>query len=185
MREYAWHAALILAIAVGADALVAYRPLGPAWMYGPLDTVLHAAIAFACVWPRWHQARMLCLVAVAAAFFIDVDHFVAAGGFDLAAATSLPCRPVTHSLTAAAGLAALAGGLRGRDAALLVFVGLATHVLRDAGGGTAGCTPVLAPLRWPTEVPRWLYLGATVLLGWAVRARAARRVIRGCPAALG
>src|SRR5215216_1746332 len=94
------------------------------------DPVQHAGIAAAVAAPLVPRTgRRAILTAVAAAVAIDIDHAVAARSMRVAALTSLPARPPTHSLLAALGagttVAAAAGPVHGWAA----FAALASHLL--------------------------------------------------------
>lgn len=150
------------------DWLIATRPILPHALWGPIDTLFHGLIALWVVLPvaaaRRHEARSLLSIAFLAATLIDLDHLLAAGSLSLSAATSLPCRPWSHSLTFAAVAAWVIWMVtRQRLTTAVVASALATHVLRDASGG--GCTRVLWPLAF-SAIPYSLYLILTVVLGW-------------------
>lgn len=148
------------------DALVDARPWGPRSIWGPIDSCFHGVVAALVVLPgaflSGQERNQILGTCVLAAMVIDLDHFVAAGSLRLEAATTLDCRPWSHSLTAVVAVAfAIRWWIREPAIGAAVLAGLASHVLRDAGGG--GCTPIF----WPAEiyhVPYWSYVLGTLLL---------------------
>ena len=87
---------------------------------------------------------MLCVVFLAATL-LDLAHFIAAGSLRLTGAVNLPSRPQTYSLTFALVMGALVLVIsRSPGLALVTGIVLASHVVRDASGGTA-------PLWWPVR----------------------------------
>ena len=138
------------------------------WAY--LDGVAHGATALAVTAPIWLRlpARMWLkyfFVAGLLGGLIDLDHIVAAGSFELEELITQPTRPPTHSLTFALTLA-VTGALVMKDRLMgwVIFVTLASHVVRDASGFH---TPLFWPLSRPHSMPHWLYLVTEVLLLYA------------------
>jgi hypothetical protein len=145
--------ALILAVMLGGEYLVAHAPAGwprlfrMAWRL--LDSPVHALQALLVVSPLllWRQPlaeslrRMIWVGALAV--LLDLDHFAAAGSFSLARALHLWSRPATHSILFAA-IFGLGAGLVSRRPVYgwLAFAALAAHILYDAPGGST-------PLFWP------------------------------------
>ena len=138
------------------------------WAY--LDGVAHGATALAVTAPIWLRRPLgkwlkYFFVAGLLGGLIDLDHYVAAGSFALEDLITQPTRPPTHSLTFAAALA-VASTLVMKDRLMgwVIFVTLASHVVRDASGFH---TPLFWPLDRPHSMPHWLYLLIEVLLLYA------------------
>jgi hypothetical protein len=136
------------------------------------DPLAHALIAAAVAAPLGRRAM---LTAVIAGTLIDVDHPVAARSLRPSAMLTMPARPRSHTLLAAAAAgtgATLAAGPRHGWAA---FAGLASHLLRDAGDDAAP-TPLLWPLASPRQIGRrraMAGIAALALGSWLVRTYAA------------
>lgn len=135
------------------------------------DPVLHGLVAAAVALPL---GRRSVAASVAAGLIIDLDHVVVVRSLDPADLWTMPCRPPSHSATAAIASGALVGTLAGRRYGWATFAGLLSHVLRDA---VEGKTPLLWPWASREHAPeRVLVLGsAGLMLGsWAIsRHRAA------------
>lgn len=130
------------------------------------DNVIHTIIAVIVALPlalaHRPSALKVMLLAAALGSLIDLDHFVAAGSLSLYAATHLPIRPASHSITFAAALALASLAVTRANWALawIVFASITSHVLRDASGGA---TQLLYPLA-ASAIPFWLYAAGELLL---------------------
>ena len=128
------------------------------------DPLQHACIAATVAAPLVPRAgRRVVLTAVAAAVAIDVDHALAARSVRVAALTSLPARPRTHSLLAALATGAAVGAAGGPLHGWAAFGGLVSHLLHDAGDRAAP-TPILWPLAPARQLGRRWQLAATSAL---------------------
>jgi hypothetical protein len=142
------------------------------YLVAAADPFAHALLAVAVTAPLGRRAV---LTAVMAGTAIDVDHVVAARSVRPSAMLTMPTRPATHALLAAAAAGAggaLAGGPVHGWAA---FAGLASHLLRDASDDAAP-TPLLWPWAPPRQIGRrWAVAGVAALaLGsWMLSRRAA------------
>jgi LexA-binding, inner membrane-associated putative hydrolase len=124
------------------------------------DPLQHALIAAAVVAPLVPRARGRVLAtAVTAAIAIDVDHAIAARSWRIGALTSLPRRPPSHSMLAAAGTGAVVAAAAGPLHGWAAFSGLASHLLHDAGDRSAP-----TPLLWPFAPARQLGRGAQLVM---------------------
>jgi hypothetical protein len=148
------------------DAWVDNRTI-PRYLRAVSDPLVHGAVAAIIMSmirvgrPEW--SRWTILVGVAVAMSIDIDHAIAAGSIDVYRMITLPMRPPTHSLTFALAAATLIGFLsRSRSVFALVFVALASHVLRDAYTGELLFYP--AP---PLTLPYLWYVGSELILAGA------------------
>ncbi|MEN6410642.1 MAG: metal-dependent hydrolase [Anaerolineaceae bacterium] len=164
---------VILLVMVSGDILVASgRPdWVPQHIWALTDVPVHILLGILVSIPLivqngWNRQTLLRLMlAGLAAMLIDLDHFMAAGSFSLFAATHLDYRPATHSL-AFALLCFLIIWLITRNIrdGLLVFMALASHVVRDASGG--GTPFLLFPFE-VSQIPVWIYYAAELGLSLA------------------
>ena len=128
------------------------------------DPLQHALIAAAGAAPLVPRAgRRVLVTAVAAAVVIDVDHAVAARSMRIAATTSLPTRPLTHSLVTAVGAGAAVAAAAGPVHGWAAFGALVSHMLHDAGDRAAP-TPMLWPFAPARQFGRRRQLAGTALL---------------------
>ncbi|HEX4035199.1 MAG TPA: metal-dependent hydrolase [Solirubrobacteraceae bacterium] len=101
---------------------------------------IHGVICLAAIAPIVWRSRRRTLYAVLAFIggsVIDLDHFIAAGSFNLHTIETMSGRPDTHSLIFAVALALLAWALTRRAiAAWSVFAVTVAHLLFDAAGGS-------------------------------------------------
>lgn len=159
---------LSLALQLAVNASLRTNLLGERWLTALLDPVAHAALALMVVLPWLVGLRLpgsYLLLAIAAAIFIDLDHFVAAGSFSVKEAISLPGRPVSHSLLFSAVLAGIIGLIaRQAKGAGVVFLALLTHLSRDA---TSGGTPWLFPLSNSPRLTAEFHLGFWLVIALA------------------
>jgi hypothetical protein len=109
------------------------------------DPLAHALLAAAVVAPL---GRAAIRTAVVAGTVIDVDHAIVARSARPRAMLSLPARPASHGLLAAAAAGAVGAAGGGAVHGWAAFAGLASHVLRDASDGSAP-----TPLLWPCAPP--------------------------------
>jgi LexA-binding, inner membrane-associated putative hydrolase len=149
----------------------------------PLQHSLIAAIVALPLIP--HAGRRVLLTAVAAATVIDVDHAVAARSLRLRAITSLPTRPLSHSLLTALAAGSVVAVAAGPVHGWAAFGGLASHLLHDAGDRSAP-TPFLWPFAPARQLGRRRQLAGTALLvlGSVAVARATAASGRGRSAAV-
>lgn len=162
---------IILLVMVAGDALVASGR--PAWVsqhiWALTDVPVHILLGILVSLPLivrhgWNKQTLLRFtLAGLVAMLIDLDHFIAAGSFSLYAATHLDYRQATHSLVFAlfCFLIVWLTIHNSRDG-LLVFMALASHVVRDA---SSGGTPFLL---WPfyfSQIPIWIYYAVELGLG--------------------
>jgi membrane-bound metal-dependent hydrolase YbcI (DUF457 family) len=146
---------IALIVWLGLEALQKRLPLSPA--FAVVDVTAHASVALVCalpIVPMWGYRPVL--VAVLAASLIDVDHALAARSLDPMHMMSLGARPATHSLAGALLLAILVGALLDWRAGYAAFLGVVSHVLRDADGPPG--VPLLAPFSTNAHVtvPIWV-----------------------------
>jgi hypothetical protein len=163
------------------DALLQYgRPSAiPAHYWALLDSPVHGLLALLVVSPLFRhpffQRKLLGWLTVAAltAVFIDLDHVIAARSFSLIEITTLPNRPMIHSLLFASLFGLVALLLTRRPlAGWLIFAVLASHVLRDA---STGATYFLWPLS-VDQLPIPAYYASQILLYLLSYLFATRRV---------
>jgi membrane-bound metal-dependent hydrolase YbcI (DUF457 family) len=115
--------------------------------------VAHGGIAFLILLPlfilkRASFSKKALFSLTALAIFLDLDHFVAARSFSLYAATHLPMRPLTHSLSFAIILALVVQALtKNPFLSWGAFATIASHIFRDSLSGAG--TPLLYP--FPSE----------------------------------
>ncbi len=146
-------AAYVLAAGLaGAVHLLCHRAWTRAGNGSPrralFDGLSHGSAALAVTLPAVPlvpDPRWFVLAGLAGSLALDLDHIVAAQSIRLERCMTMPARPPTHSflfiLFASLGLA----GLRPwRGLGLGLFLGLASHLLRDLGTGGA---PALHPRR--------------------------------------
>ena len=156
----------LVALLVLADRTTAPGVL-PAFGGALFDTAFHGLVAGWIVllaaqkrapW-RWTDA----IVAAVYAGALDLDHVVAARTLDVALIKKrLDTRPPTHSLSFAVLLASAHGAAsRSPSTAAVVFVALASHVVRDAA---TGITRLFFPWDRVFELPYPAYLGLELLL---------------------
>jgi membrane-bound metal-dependent hydrolase YbcI (DUF457 family) len=122
-----------------------------------VDEIAHASVAFVCALPlapRWGYRPLL--VAVFAATLIDVDHALAARSLDPLLMMQLGARPATHSLAGAMLVGILVGALLDAPAGYAAFVGVFSHIVRDADGPPG--VPMFAPFvsNPHVMVPLWV-----------------------------
>ena len=143
-----WRPSPILLVCIGlgtwfGSELVQSRlPASPA--FAVVDEIAHASVALMCAVPlvlRWGYRPVL--VAVLAGTLIDVDHALAARSLDPMHMMQLGARPPTHSLAGAVLLATLVGAVLDSRAAYAAFVGVVSHIVRDADGPPG--VPLFAP----------------------------------------
>lgn len=117
--------------------------------------------------PLCGRSRGRYALAAVAGVGIDVDHAIAAHGFDVGDLLALGARPVGHSLLVVCLLALVVASMaRRRDAFAIggiCCISLLSHLVRDASGGG---TPLLWPFSTAQLVLPWLVypLGLLVLL---------------------
>jgi LexA-binding, inner membrane-associated putative hydrolase len=128
------------------------------------DPLQHAVIATAVAAPLVSRAGWRVVVtAVVAATVIDVDHAVAARSVRIRAITSLPTRPLSHSVLTALGVGTLVAMAAGPVHGWAAFGGLASHLLHDAGDRAAP-TPLLWPFAQARQLGRRRQLAGTAML---------------------
>lgn len=131
-----------LAAWLGSEVLQSRLP--PTRVFAVVDEIAHASVALVCALPlapRWGYRPLL--VTVLAATLIDVDHAVAARSLDPLPMMQLGARPGTHSLAGAMLVGILVGALLDAPAGYAAFVGVASHIVRDADGPPG--VPMFAP----------------------------------------
>jgi hypothetical protein len=141
------------------------------YLVAAADPVAHALLAVAVTAPL---GRPAILTAVMAGTAIDVDHAVAARSLRPSAMLTMPERPASHALLAAAAAGAAGAVAGGPVHGWAAFAGLASHLLRDASDDAAP-TPLLWPWAPPRQIGRrWAVAGVAALaLGsWAISRRA-------------
>jgi membrane-bound metal-dependent hydrolase YbcI (DUF457 family) len=140
---------------LGAELVQSRLPASTA--FALVDEIAHASVALLCaipLVPRWGYRPLL--VAVLAGTLIDVDHAIAARSLDPMRMMQLGARPPTHSLAGAVLLATLVGAVLDGRAAYAVFVGVVSHIVRDADGPPG--VPLFAPFSTMAHVilPVWV-----------------------------
>jgi hypothetical protein len=180
-RGHATTLSLIGGVMLLGDALLQYgRPSAiPAHYWALLDSPVHGLLALLVVSPLFRhpffQRKLLGWLTVAAltAVLIDLDHVIAARSFSLIEITTLPNRPMIHSLLFASLFGLVALLLTRRPlAGWLIFAVLASHVLRDA---STGATYFLWPLS-VDQLPVPAYYASQILLYLLSYLFATRRV---------
>jgi hypothetical protein len=164
------------------------RPLELGAVY---DEIIHGLIAVSLIWPieetRVLPRKLLLPLAFLLGGVIDVDHIVAAKSFSVHTMFRLPMRPpLTHNLLLPALMLVLFWVMGRRFlSGWMIFLALASHVLRDASDGQV----YLFVTDSITRLPIWLFvLGEFALLtasvwslDWAVVRGAARQPGDGVP----
>lgn len=156
-----WHPSPVLLLCAGLAAWLAAEvvqsSLPPTRAFAVVDEIAHASVALVCaapLAPRWGYRPLL--VAVLAATLIDVDHALAARSLDPLPMMRLGARPATHSLAGAVLVAIIVGALWDAPAGYAAFVGVVSHIMRDADGPPG--VPLLAPFMSDAHVilPIWV-----------------------------
>jgi hypothetical protein len=132
---------------------------------GIFDNLIHGFISLIILFPLSNKIglkpSLFLLVAFLLGSCLDIDHFIVARTVYIKDVVHLSLRPYTHSITFSLGIA-LAVWLLTKSPVwgITVFVGLSSHILRDASNGI---TPILWPLHI-YKIPIGLYLGGEATL---------------------
>jgi hypothetical protein len=165
---------IVLIMVVGDAVLYSWPAAVPRVYWALLDPIVHMLLSVMVVSPlfshpalRGRRLRWL-LIAAAVSALLDLDHIAAARSFDLGAILSLGTRPPTHSLLFGLFCGALTLMLtRNRVAAAIVFLALASHVIRD---GSHFSAPLFWPLieDTPVSIPAYhaAHIGIGLLATW-------------------
>jgi hypothetical protein len=140
--------AVIMAIG-WAGAIIGHQVIALNLLSVPLqivagDELVHGLIAILMVLPfflnRTPLPKTLFVVVLFLGVLIDLDHAIAAHSIDIDAMRSLPMRPLSHSLLFTLAVASVVSLFYKRShcmkmAFYLLFLGQASHVLRDSFDG--------------------------------------------------
>ncbi|MEY2829719.1 MAG: hypothetical protein RIQ33_1577 [Bacteroidota bacterium] len=140
--------------------------------WGLYDNWVHGMIAVLIALPiistnkfgeplRFAKLLQNTIIVFLIASLLDLDHFIVNFSFSLTQAISLTMRPATHSITFAIAAAIIYFIItKNKKWTWLVFVAIASHVVRDAYGGG---TPIFYPAKI-SMIPYWSYLVSEYLL---------------------
>lgn len=144
-----------------ADYLMLVKPFGSNSFWGIYDNVIHAFVCLLVLLPFARREYLFkdIILFLAIGSLIDIDHFVMAGSFSVSDVIKLTMRPPTHSFTFIFLLTLITFPFH-RRLAILFFLGLSSHILRDA---SSGITPMFYPLEF-YKVPYSLYVFLECLL---------------------
>jgi membrane-bound metal-dependent hydrolase YbcI (DUF457 family) len=126
---------MVAALTITASAEFAQRYVPLSLGFAVLDEVSHGAMAVACALclaPAWGFRPVV--VAALCGTLIDIDHAIVAGSIDSARMMSLGARPLTHSLAGVVLIGLVVGAIWGLRAGFAASLGVAAHVVQDAGG---------------------------------------------------
>jgi hypothetical protein len=139
--------------------------------WGLYDNWVHGMIAVLIALPilstnkfgeplRFSKLLQNAIIVFLIASLLDLDHFAVNFSFSLTKAISLTMRPATHSITFAIAAAIIYFIItKNKKWTWLIFMAIASHVVRDAYGGG---TPIFYPLS-TSMIPYWSY----VITEWA------------------
>ncbi len=155
-------AIVLLPFCLISDWLIEHHFIFKKEYWGLYDNWVHGMIAVLIALPLFQKFEIKSLIIVfLIASLLDLDHFVVNFSFSLTKAISLPIRPITHSLLFATLMSvAFFVITKNKKWTWLIFVAIASHVVRDAYGGL---TPIFYPLPI-SKIPYWSYLMCECLM---------------------
>ena len=163
---------LLLPFCLISDWLIEHHFIFKKEYWGLYDNWVHGMIAVLIAFPlfasdkfgeplRFAKLVQQAIIVFLIASLLDLDHFIVNFSFSLTKAISLPMRPATHSLLFAILMSvAFFVITKNKKWTWLIFVSIASHVVRDA---YSGATPIFCPLH-VYQIPYWSYLGIEYLL---------------------
>ena len=152
---------LLLPFCLISDWLIEHHFIFKQEYWGLYDNWVHGMIAVLIALPLFQKFEIKSFIIVfLIASLLDLDHFIVNFSFSLTKAISLTMRPITHSLLFAILMSAAFFFItKNKKWTWLIFVAIASHVVRDA---YSGITPIFFPIKI-YESPYWSYLLVEVL----------------------
>ena len=149
------HGVLAVIFCLTADYLLITKPFGSNEFWGLYDGAVHAFISLIVLLPFARKDNLILdyFLFLCIGGLIDIDHFIQAQSLSITDIISLPMRPASHSLTFIIGLSIIIWFFS-KKWAIIIAIGLASHILRDA---SSGVTPLFYPSSFQ-RIPYWSYI---------------------------